>query len=100
MIQPTVFGQAIIIIFAGDLWEAWRTGALFAEQHVKVSEQVDIVVTTCAGAPLDATFYQAIKGMVGALPIVKPGGSVIIAHPVKRELAAQASPKPLPTLRT
>jgi nickel-dependent lactate racemase len=40
---------------------------------------VDIVVTTCAGAPLDATFYQAVKGMVGALPIVKPGGSIVIA---------------------
>jgi len=68
-------------IFAGDLWEAWRAGVAFAEKHVRVPlpEQVDIIITTCAGAPLDATFYQAIKGMVGALPVVKPGGSVIIA---------------------
>ncbi len=68
-------------IFAGDLEAAWRAGVAFAEDHVRaeVAEPVDIVVTTCAGAPLDATFYQAVKGMVGALPIVKPGGSIVIA---------------------
>jgi lactate racemase len=68
-------------IFAGDLEEAWRAGVAFAAEHVRatVAEPVDIAVTTCAGHPLDATFYQAVKGMVGALPIVKPGGSIVIA---------------------
>jgi nickel-dependent lactate racemase len=37
------------------------------------------VVTSCAGYPLDATFYQAVKGMVGALPVVKEGGTIILA---------------------
>jgi nickel-dependent lactate racemase len=40
---------------------------------------VDIVVTSGGGHPLDLTFYQAIKGMVGAIPILKPGGTIIIA---------------------
>jgi nickel-dependent lactate racemase len=68
-------------VFAGDLEAAWLAGVAFAQEHVRASvpEPVDIVVTTCAGAPLDATFYQAVKGMVGALPIVKPGGSIVIA---------------------
>lgn len=68
-------------VFAGDLEAAWREGVTFAATQVgaTVSELVDIVVTTCAGAPLDATFYQAVKGMVGALPIVKSGGTIIIA---------------------
>jgi len=68
-------------IFAGDLEAAWRQGVAFAEKCVRASvpAPVDIVVTTCAGHPLDATFYQAVKGMVGALPIVKPGGSIVIA---------------------
>ena len=68
-------------IFAGELEQAWRQGVAFAEKSVRaaVPEPVDIVVTTCAGHPLDATFYQAVKGMVGALPILKPGGSIIIA---------------------
>ena len=37
------------------------------------------MVTTSAGYPLDTTFYQSIKGMVAALPIVKPGGTIILA---------------------
>jgi len=68
-------------IFAGELEAAWRRGVEFAEKSVRasVSDPVDIVVTTCAGHPLDATFYQAVKGIVGALPILKRGGSIIIA---------------------
>src|SRR5207244_9562938 len=66
-------------VFAGELEAAWRAGVAHAEKSVRATlpEPVDVVVTTCAGHPLDATFYQAVKGMVGALPIVKPGGSVI-----------------------
>ncbi|RJP64067.1 MAG: hypothetical protein C4532_19780 [Candidatus Abyssobacteria bacterium SURF_17] len=38
-----------------------------------------MVVTTAAGYPLDTTYYQAIKGLVGALDILRPGGSIILA---------------------
>jgi len=44
-----------------------------------VPEPVDVVVTSCAGYPLDTTFYQAVKGLTGALPIVKQGGTIIMA---------------------
>jgi nickel-dependent lactate racemase len=40
---------------------------------------VDVVLTTAAGYPLDLTYYQAVKGMVGALPAVKEGGSIVLA---------------------
>ncbi len=68
-------------VFAGDLERAWLTGVEFAGKHVRapITELADIVVTTCAGYPLDLTFYQAVKGMVGALPAVKRGGTIIIA---------------------
>ena len=68
-------------IFAGDLEQAWRAGTEFAARHVraKAAQSADIVVTSCAGYPLDTTFYQAVKGMVGALPVVKPGGTIVIA---------------------
>ncbi|MEX2027094.1 MAG: hypothetical protein WEH44_07330, partial [Pirellulaceae bacterium] len=33
---------------------------------------------SCAGYPLDTTFYQAVKGLTGALPIVKQGGTIIM----------------------
>ncbi len=32
-----------------------------------------------AGYPLDTTFYQSVKAMTGALPIVKQGGTIIVA---------------------
>jgi nickel-dependent lactate racemase len=44
-----------------------------------VARPVDIVVTSSAGYPLDTTFYQSVKGMVGCLPILNPGGTIIIA---------------------
>ncbi|HZP83962.1 MAG TPA: nickel-dependent lactate racemase [Chthonomonadaceae bacterium] len=68
-------------VFAGELERAWLEGVAFAARHVRAAapQSADIVVTTCAGHPLDATFYQAVKGMVGALPVVKPGGTIVLA---------------------
>ena len=61
--------------------KAWEAGVRFVESVVKapVREAVDVVVTSCAGYPLDTTWYQAVKGLTGALPIVKQGGTIILA---------------------
>jgi len=66
---------------AGDMIKAWEEGVRFVEQVVKapVDEPVDVVVTSCAGYPLDTTWYQAVKGLTGALPIVKRGGTIVLA---------------------
>ena len=37
------------------------------------------VVTSAAGYPLDKTYYQTVKGMVGPLDILEPGGNLIVA---------------------
>ena len=68
-------------IFAGSYLEAHEQGVQFVREHVgdSIPKPVDIVITSSAGAPLDATFYQAVKGMTAALPIVKQGGTIIIA---------------------
>lgn len=42
-----------------------------------VSEQADLVITSSGGYPLDATFYQCVKGFVNCLPAVKPHGEII-----------------------
>ncbi|MEO6807904.1 MAG: hypothetical protein ABI353_02190, partial [Isosphaeraceae bacterium] len=47
--------------------------------RARVLEPVDIVVTSAAGYPLDTTFYQSVKGMTGCLPILKQGGTIILA---------------------
>jgi hypothetical protein len=36
-----------------------------------------VVLTSSGGYPLDATFYQCVKGFVSCLPAVKPDGHVI-----------------------
>lgn len=68
-------------LFAGDLEEAHARGVRFVEAQASawVEEPVPIVVTTSAGYPLDLTFYQAVKGLTAVLPIVKPGGTIILA---------------------
>lgn len=65
---------------AGDMEAAFLEGVEFVRAVVRdtVAEPVDIVVTSCAGYPLDTTFYQAVKGLTGALPIVKQGGTIIM----------------------
>ena len=36
------------------------------------------MITSCAGYPLDMTFYQAIKGITAAQHIVKNGGRILL----------------------
>jgi nickel-dependent lactate racemase len=69
-------------VFAGELRAAHRAAMTQAERQAKVvvDQPVDIVLTTAAGWPLDLTFYQGIKGIVAAAPIVKPGGTILIAQ--------------------
>jgi nickel-dependent lactate racemase len=73
-------GRKITGVFAGDIHAAHLAACAAAEKAVSdhVDRPVDIVLTTGAGYPLDATFYQTVKGMVGAASIVKPGGTIII----------------------
>lgn len=74
-------GRRVTGLWAGELVAAHETGcaAVGAAARAYCAEPVDIVVTSNAGYPLDASVYQATKGMVGALPILKPGGTVVIA---------------------
>jgi lactate racemase len=49
----------------------------FAE--VPVTRRFKTVVTSAAGYPLDRTYYQTVKGMVGPIDILEPGGRLIVA---------------------
>ncbi|KPJ57856.1 MAG: hypothetical protein AMS15_09530 [Planctomycetes bacterium DG_23] len=78
-------------LFAGDLKEAFAAGVRFMENfsRVPINAPCDVVITTCAGYPLDTTFYQAIKGLVGALPAVKAGGTIIMAASLSEGLGGE-----------
>lgn len=77
-------------VFAGEMEAAHLAGVEEVNKMVKVfiGEPADIVVTTSAGYPLDTTFYQAIKGLVGALPAVKRGGTMIMAASLSEGLGS------------
>ena len=72
-------------IFAGEMESAHKAAIKQCEKQVLVTlpEPADIVITTSAGYPLDLTFYQAIKGYIGALPVVKQGGTIILSAECK-----------------
>lgn len=73
--------RQVIWVGAGEMVAAWEAGVQFIENIVRVpvAEPVDVVLTSSAGYPLDTTWYQAVKGLTGALPIVKRGGTIIMA---------------------
>jgi nickel-dependent lactate racemase len=68
-------------VFAGDIVAAHAAGMQAVEAHVRVDLDgaADIVVTSAGGYPLDQTFYQSIKGLTGALNVVRRGGTIILA---------------------
>jgi lactate racemase len=47
--------------------------------EVPVKRRFKTVVTSAAGYPLDKTYYQTVKGMVGPIGILEAGGRLIIA---------------------
>jgi len=73
--------RRITWVGAGDMIQAWEAGVRFCQSAVQaaVPELCDIVLTSCAGYPLDTTWYQAVKGLTGVLGILKPGGTIILA---------------------
>lgn len=66
--------------FSGGLTESHAAAVAFAEGFdIAPARPADVVITSGGGWPLDWNYYQAIKGMVGALGALKPGGLIIIA---------------------
>ena len=67
-------------VFAGEPVEAHRAGMEFVSKVMleQLPKAVDAVITSCAGYPLDLTFYQAIKGITAAQHVVKEGGRILL----------------------
>jgi len=78
-------------VVAGDMEQAFMAGVQFVRDVVaaRFPEPAEVVVTTSAGYPLDTTFYQAVKGLTGALPAVKPGGTIILAASLSEGIGSE-----------
>jgi len=72
--------RSIAGVFAGNPEPAHRCGVEFVSKVMleSLAEPVDAVITSAAGYPLDMTFYQTVKGVTAAAPIVKPGGRILV----------------------
>ena len=73
--------RRLACLTAGALEASHYAAIAFLEQYavLQMTETFPTVVTTAAGYPLDATYYQAIKGLVGAYEILAPGGTILLA---------------------
>ncbi len=73
--------RSIGFVNFGEVEESHLQAVQFMRKHAEVSlpRRFKTIVTTSAGHPLDGTYYQTIKGMVGVLEILEPGGTIIIA---------------------
>jgi len=71
--------QQVVGVYVGDVDAAHRAGVTELEGRcrLEVFAPADVVITSAGGYPLDATFYQAVKGFVAPLDVVKPGGVII-----------------------
>jgi len=86
-------------IFAGHPIVTHDAGVVFCRQSQQVEcEQADIVVITSAGWPLDATFYQAIKGLTAALPALKTSGTLLLVAECSEGLGSESFQEELATI--
>lgn len=65
----------------GEIVASHLESVAFVERYAKVEleRRFRTVVTSAAGYPLDKTYYQTVKGMVGPLGILEPGGELLVA---------------------
>lgn len=56
--------------------------------EVYLPKRFDTVITSAAGYPLDKTYYQTVKGMVGAQEILAPGGDLFIVSRISEGMGS------------
>ena len=73
--------RQLSFVNCGEVVESHLEAVAFARRYAEVAvpRRFATVVTSAAGHPLDATYYQTVKGMVGPLDILAPGGRLIVA---------------------
>ncbi len=81
--MSVVINDARALSFAsfGGVEESLAAAVAFADPYVRVAvpEAFPVVLSTAAGFPLDATYYQAVKGICAGASILAPGGHLFVA---------------------
>jgi nickel-dependent lactate racemase len=76
----------------GDIIDSHKAAVDFvrASTEVTVGRRFKTVVTSAAGYPLDATYYQTVKGMVTPMDIMEPGATLIVASECSEGIGSMA----------
>jgi len=66
-------------VISGELFASYAKAVKYVKQACcpQVKQKADVAITSSGGYPLDATFYQFVKGIVNCLPTIKTGGEII-----------------------
>jgi lactate racemase len=64
----------------GDIIESHLAAVDFMKKYAEIGvpRRFGTVITSSAGYPLDKTYYQTVKGMVGPMDVLEPGGDLFI----------------------
>ena len=73
------FRQTCFVNF-GDIIKSHLVAVDFMKKsaEIAVPRRFRTVITSSAGYPLDKTYYQTVKGMVGPMDVLEPGGDLFI----------------------
>jgi len=79
-------------VYCGDLEAAHAAGCEQVAQWAATSIDgpFDLVVTSGGGAPLDATFYQTVKGMCAAMPALHEGSTLLQVSECSEQVGSKA----------
>lgn len=66
-------------VMSGELFASHQKAVEYVKTACcpRVKNEADIAITSSGGYPLDATFYQCVKGFVNCLPALKKRGEII-----------------------
>ncbi len=78
-------------IYCGDLEAAHLTGCKDVAEWTKsdIDGLFDLVISNGGGYALDTTFYQAVKGMCGAMPALGPDSTLLVASACSEGLGSK-----------
>jgi len=64
----------------GDIVESHLGAVDFIRDYAEIAvpRRFRTIITSSAGYPLDKTYYQTVKGMVGPMDVLEPGGDLFI----------------------
>jgi lactate racemase len=76
----------------GEIRASHDDAVRFVRRYVEIplSRKYNTVITSSAGYPLDRTYYQTIKGIVGAKDVLEQGGNLFIVSECSEGMGSSA----------